>query len=209
MPTLVEELHRTEMPPLATLTVDDYRRMNDSGALREGAAVELLDGLLVRKDRRDAEGAPMSHGPRHALLIGMLQDVLESLVRPHGFHVRTQLPVTLPPSSEPEPDLAVVQGSRLDYPRRHPEPADVPLVVEIAGSSLAHDRRTKARLYAAAGISIYWIVNLEANVIEVHTQPATAVGRYERVETIRRGGLLQLALGLAPVELPVASLLPE
>ena len=85
MPTLVEELRGQEMPPPATLTVDDYRRMNDSGVLENGAAVELLDGLLVLKDRRDATGDPTSHGTRHAILIEILRDVLAAACPPTGF----------------------------------------------------------------------------------------------------------------------------
>ena len=98
----------------------------------------------------------------------------------------------------------------LDYARHHPRPADVPLVVEIAGSSLAHDRRTKARLYATAGIPTCWILNLLDNVVEVHTHPATVARRYDRLETVQPDGLLQLDCGAAgTLQVPVATFLPE
>jgi Uma2 family endonuclease len=57
------------------------------------------------------------------------------------------------------------------YTTRHPGAAEVGLVVEVADSSLATDRGLKARLYAEAGIEIYWIVNLVDRCIEVHTSP--------------------------------------
>jgi Uma2 family endonuclease len=58
---------------------------------------------------------------------------------------------------------------RADYEGHHP--ATAILVVEIADTTLAFDRRTKASLYAWAGIHEYWIVNLPDNVLEVHRDP--------------------------------------
>jgi hypothetical protein len=52
-------------------------------------------------------------------------------------------PITLPPSHEPEPDGAVVQGRPEDYLKRHPGPADVVCALEVADSSLRADRTIK------------------------------------------------------------------
>jgi phosphopantetheinyl transferase len=49
-------------------------------------------------------------------------------------------------------------GRRRDYRDAHPEGAA--LLVEVALSSLAFDRRHKGSLYARAGVADYWIVNL-------------------------------------------------
>ena len=49
---------------------------------------------------------------------------------------------------------------------RHPLPADVGLVVEVADSSRYTDRREKGRIYARAGLPVYWIVNLVDRVVE-------------------------------------------
>ena len=46
------------------------------------------------------------------------------------------------------------------------------LVVEIADSSLNNDRKTRSALYAAAGISEYWIVNLVNSQLEVQRDPS-------------------------------------
>lgn len=78
-----------------------------------------------------------------------------------------QQPFALSNSSEPEPDLAIVASG--DYSQRHPTSA--PLIIEVAESSLDYDRKTKAPLYAAAGVPEYWIVDVVARVIEVHDQP--------------------------------------
>jgi Putative restriction endonuclease len=60
--------------------------------------------------------------------------------------------------SEPEPDLAIVQGTVLDYGDRHPGPNDIELVVEVAYFTLKQDCEIKDKLYAQAGIADYWIL---------------------------------------------------
>jgi Uma2 family endonuclease len=54
----------------------------------------------------------------------------------------------------------------------HPLPADIALLVEVADSSLNRDRTEKGRLYAAAGIPVYWIINLVEGPVEVYTGPS-------------------------------------
>ncbi len=45
------------------------------------------------------------------------------------------------------------------------------LIVEVSDTTLGRDRGRKKRLYARAGIPIYWIVNLIDTVVEVYTNP--------------------------------------
>lgn len=71
----------------------------------------------------------------------------------------------------PEPDVAVVRGLLGDYGARHPIPADVALVVEVADSTLAADRLALRR-YGWAGIPCVWIVNLVDETVEVSTGPS-------------------------------------
>jgi Uma2 family endonuclease len=77
------------------------------------------------------------------------------------------------PDSEPEPDLAMVRGPAGRYVEHHPGPEDVALVVEVAESSLAHDREAKGRIYARARIDEYWLLNLVEGRLEVHTEPSS------------------------------------
>jgi len=93
-----------------------------------------------------------------------------------GWHVRKEEPVSLTggpkgADSEPEPDLAVVRGSNDAYSARHPGPAEVALIVEVADSSLAQDR-AGLRRYAWAGIPCVWIINLIDRTIEVYSAPS-------------------------------------
>jgi Uma2 family endonuclease len=65
--------------------------------------------------------------------------------------------------------VCVVAGGPRDYLAAHP--AWPVLVVEVAESSLAFDRRDKGSIYARAGLADYWIVNLAERVLEVRRDP--------------------------------------
>lgn len=49
------------------------------------------------------------------------------------------------------------------------------LVIEVSDSTLHFDQDEKARLYAAAGIADYWVVNIPDECLEVRREP-TAIG---------------------------------
>src|SRR5436305_3593125 len=123
--------------------------MIELGILTEEDNLELIDGYLVRKTSRN----PPHDGTLHRLLKRLLAAL------PPGWDVRVQSAVTLA-DSEPEPDLAVVREDPGGYLTRHPTPADVGLVIEVADSTLPGDRADKGRVYARAGIACYWIINL-------------------------------------------------
>ena len=125
--------------------------------------MELLDGWLVPK---------MTKKPPHSIATGRAYRVLDRNV-PTGWHVRSQDAITLA-TSEPEPDAAVVRGADGDYLDHHPGPGDVALIVEVSDISLKRDWTLKKRLYAQAGIPVYWIVNLVDRRLEVFTDPSAA-----------------------------------
>jgi Uma2 family endonuclease len=148
--------------PIWRLSVAQYHAMTQAGIIQEDDRLELLEGWLVAK---------MTKNPPHRLATGLLQDVLLALL-PSNYHLNLQEPITLE-DSEPEPDLTIVCGQRLDYRDRHPNAASVALVIEVADAILERDRGIKQRIYARAGIPIYWILNLRDRQLEVYTQPAT------------------------------------
>ncbi|MGA2583413.1 MAG: Uma2 family endonuclease [Tepidisphaeraceae bacterium] len=190
------------------LTVEQYHEMIAEGILEEGKPIELIDGLLVRKDRSRQGGESMTVGYEHALVVQSLSE-LNELLKDHGCHMRTQNPITLPPNSEPEPDGALVRGDRGNYRVRHPMPADILGVVEVADSSLKDDRTIKQRLYADAGIALYVLINLVDHAIEVRTQPVSGEGRYAAVATLPVGQTLSLPLADGTkLEIPTERLLP-
>jgi Uma2 family endonuclease len=129
---------------------------------------------------------------------------------PTEYHCRRQSAITTT-DSEPEPDVAVVRGLKRAYLTRHPGPADLPLVIEAADSSLERDRTHKLWIYANANIPIYWIVNLVDAQVEVYTDstgPAPAP-TYRTRQVHRPGDLVPFILDghdLGPI--PAQELLP-
>jgi Uma2 family endonuclease len=147
-------------PPLYRLSVEQYHQMARTGILTDGAPVELIRGLLVQK---------MTKNPPHRVATRRTRRALDRILPP-GWYTDSQEPVTLS-DSEPEPDVAVAREELSNDTTRHPGPADVALVVEVADSSLAYDRSTKKEIYASSGIPVYWIVNLVDHCLEVYTGP--------------------------------------
>jgi Uma2 family endonuclease len=140
----------------------------------------------------------------HATGYRLAQKALRAAFPPgSGFEVRGQLPLDLSDDSAPEPDVAVVRGSSRDFRDHHPTTAV--LVVEVADSSLPHDRKRKTPIYAQAGIQEYWILNLARKVLEVSREPG---GGAYRMRATLRGGQALAALAQPGVFLTVRDLLP-
>lgn len=146
------------------LSVDQYHTMIQTGILSEDDPVELFEGWLVTK---------MPKNPKHSLVTLLVQGALSHPL-PTGWHVRGQEPVTTE-DSEPEFDIVVARGELRQYLDQHSGPQDVTLIVEVADSSLPRDRMLKKRLYAAAGIPVYWVVNLPELRIEAYSDPSGQV----------------------------------
>ena len=124
-------------------TVDRYHRAIASGLLVEDAALELIDGFIVRKDRAKAGGDPMTVGDRHRVAVLRLARLAPAL-EPLGCFLQTQQPIALPPLNEPEPDAAVIRGRIDDYLERPPSAPEVTGVVEVSDSSLSRDLGSEA-----------------------------------------------------------------
>lgn len=141
------------------ISVADYHHMLDAGILDEGERVELLEGVIIKM-------SPQKR--RHARVIQWLNRQLVTTLG-DGYAVLPQLPLALGEWSEPEPDLAVTRAEDAASADEHPTTAL--LVVEVAQASLRRDRAIKGAIYARFGIPEYWIVNLEAECVEVHCEP--------------------------------------
>lgn len=162
-------------------TVDDYHRMIDAGILAE-RNVELLVGEICAMA---PEGAP------HAQRSGSLADELYDQLRKRAL-VRKAAPITLPNcDSEPEPDVAIVQGSWADYAERQPYASEVLLLVEVSKSTLAKDTSFKRKLYAEANIADYWVVDLQNARLIVFRDPKN--GDYQSEEIFVDGNVSPLA----------------
>jgi Uma2 family endonuclease len=178
----------------------EYERLVCLGAFGPEDHIELVAGNLLVREPQDSP---------HTTALGLTEDALRTAFGA-GWHVRVQSPIALDDESEPEPDLAVVSGSRRDYAAAHPtQPV---LLVEVADSSLSFDRRRKGSLYARARVPEYWIVNLVERVLEVHRNPQPAAGavfgwRYTQIRRLSPDETVT-PLGAPEARILVADLLP-
>ena len=148
--------------PIFRLSVAQYRQMIEHGILAEDDPVELLEGYLVEKMPKNRAHSYTTQATRDA--------VAAALALAPDWFIDVQEPIETE-DSEPEPDLSVVRGNRKKFARRLPRAKDLGMLVEVAESSLQRDRGFKKRLYAAARVAIYWIVNLRERQVEVYTLP--------------------------------------
>src|SRR5438093_2056648 len=111
----------------------EYDRLIDLGILHEDEPIELLAGQMLVAEPKT---------PLDSTAIGLAGDALR-VAFGDGWLVCTHNPIALDDESEPEPDVMVIAGQIRDYRDTHPERAA--LVVEVALSSLAFDRRHKGQ----------------------------------------------------------------
>jgi Uma2 family endonuclease len=78
-----------------------------------------------------------------------------------------QLPLEIKPGSEPESDLALIEGE----PSSEHHPCAALLAVEVAVTSYEKDRGVKAAEYARVGVSTYWLVDIPGKAVEVRSDP--------------------------------------
>jgi len=153
-------------PPIERyrLTSAIFHEMVEKGILNEDDRLELIEGELVTL-------SPI--GPEHSGIVDQLAAILIKQLGDRAV-VKVQGPLQLDESTEPQPDLILLEPRRDYYKHSLPRPADVALVIEVADSSLAYDRAIKMPLYAGAGIPEAWIVNLIDRWIEVYRDPSPA-----------------------------------
>lgn len=142
-------------------TLEEYHRMGEAGILHEDSRVELIEGEIV-------EMAPI--GSRHAATVARISSLFTTLLGNRAV-VWPQNPLLLSVLvSEPQPDVMLLAYRADFYAGALPEPSDVLLLIEVADSSLAYDRRTKTPLYGRAGVPEVWLVDVEAARVELYRQ---------------------------------------
>jgi Uma2 family endonuclease len=148
--------------------------MGEAGIFRPDACLALIEGEIF-------EISTLS--PRHA---GVTTHLVMLLGRTDGkWVVSTQHPIRLSEISEAKPDVALLRWRDDFYRGAHPTPADVLLVIEVAETTVAADRKVKLPFYASAGIAEAWLVNIPEKCVEIYSDPAGGV--YQRAEVFGRG----------------------
>jgi hypothetical protein len=187
-------------PNIYRFSVAQYERMAELGILGPDDKVELLEGYVVLK---------MARNPPHDSTIQRLQRLFFRML-PGGWDLRVQLAVTLS-ESVPEPDFAIVRGDYRSYANRHPGPADIGLVIEVANTSLERDIEEKSQVYAESNIVAYWVIDVANGAIHQFMSPSGPgdTPSYADHAVIRSPAAVPLTLdGIAVGPVPAADLLP-
>jgi Uma2 family endonuclease len=144
--------------PRRRFTVAELERMTAAGILEEDERIELIGGEIV----------PMSpKGNHHEILKAALNHYWVPRL-PEHLRLVTETTFRLTLDTYLEPDFVF-------YPKatgiRGLSPATVPLVVEIADSSLGYDLGRKSGIYASFGIAELWVIDAVRLVTHIHRDP--------------------------------------
>jgi Uma2 family endonuclease len=150
--------------PIRLLRRRDYEQLAEAGAFDPTERIELLEGVIYKM-------SPI--GGKHARVIARLTRWLGGALD-ERWDVISQSSYEATDLSMPEPDIAIAPAAAT---RR---PDDAHLVIEVAETSVGHDRY-KARIYAQSGVPEYWIINLRDRVVEIHRSPRD--GAYTKIVT--------------------------
>ncbi len=179
MPVALEIHEPFVRPPHKRWTRDECATLEQAGLI-DARRYELIDGELIQK---------MGKNHPHMLAVLLLGTWLR---RTFGETFVVQEPsIDLrpedTPTSDPEPDLIVLNRSFLEFTSKA-KPDDIRLAVEVSSATLSFDLTAKARLYARAKIAEYWVVDLQGRRLIVHRDPAgdafqlvIAYGEHEQV----------------------------
>jgi Putative restriction endonuclease len=124
--------------------VAEFHKLIDFAILMEGDKVDLLEGLMIRQEKR----SPPHEYSRHAVF-----DAIAGLLSSDEWTVRNRGGVTLS-DSELVPDVAIVRADKSWYTTRHPRAADFGIVIEVADVTLDEERSTRLRIFARDGIPV-------------------------------------------------------
>lgn len=181
------------MPEPAALTYDDLVSFPDDGLRRE-----LLDGVLV------VTASPVT---RHQRIVGRLHYEFEAHLREHGGGevFVAPLDVVLTPHDVVEPDVLFVAADQTRIATEKNIQGPPALVIEVVSDSRI-DRVRKRDVYARERIAEYWIVDPDADRVEIYRPDGATSGRYGKPEILEPGDTLTYAR-LPGLAIDVAGLL--
>jgi Uma2 family endonuclease len=146
-----------EWPAPGDWTYDDWLALPD-----DGSRYEVIDGELFV-----TPPPSIAHQSVSIRLSVALSNFVDE--RSLGRVLEAPTGVRLPGQSVPlEPDILFVSAERSRIVGTHYIEGAPDLLVEILSpGSRTYDRRTKRRVYEAAGVPEYWLLDYEAKTIEV------------------------------------------
>ena len=172
----IAELELEKSPPLS---VEDFRELAEHLGWDEDTRVELLDGEVVWM-------SPI--GNPHAGCVGRLNQLFTRRYPNEVALVWPQNPVRASDIDLPQPDVGLLKPRADYYSSATARAEDVLLLVEVADTTVRTDLGRKARIYAAAGVREYWVIDLNARSLYVHREPTS--GKYTSRVVLRAGDAL-------------------
>lgn len=132
------------MSTIHRMTNEQYAALFD-----ENSKVELVEGIIYDK---------MNVGDAHIRAVNKLNELFAPLWGQYTLSIQSPIKWE---DNEPEPDVAIYR------PCDRQTPEDCELVIEVADSTLVHDRTIKVPAYLSQGLEA-WIINLPEAKIEVY-----------------------------------------
>ena len=179
------------------LTYDDYVQFPDDGQRHE-----LIDG---------EHSVTPSPNPRHQWILGNLYFLIRGWVeqRRPGIVFMAPLDVVFTRFDVVEPDVLYLSNERARQSLTAANVQGVPeLVIEIGSpSTRKRDETIKRRLYEREGVSEYWFVDPELDVIRVYLRDVERFGR-PRELSLEAGDVLTTPL-FPGLELRLADVFQE
>jgi Uma2 family endonuclease len=157
-------LERGELPDRAMistgqirpLSVEQYMQLVESSAFEDDEAERLagVEGTMTAQDEAYID-----------LVIPLNQLFARRLTG--DFMVAPQCTYWLARYAVPEPDFAIITTTSM-----WKQPWRAVWMIEIACAAQHKDRGLKARLYAAAGVPEYWVIDARTMTVVIHRGPS-------------------------------------
>jgi len=185
--------------PVGTKTRWTAARYLSASSPDDGNLYEILDGELI-----------MAAAPnlRHQEVAGNIYELMKAFVRSKKLGKVFISPVDVVLGDDlTEPDVVFVSKERKDIMGRERISGAPDLVVEVLSLSTSmRDLRYKWDLYARSGVREYWVVNPEAETVEVLT---LVDGVYQRHLLAENEGAIITSKILDGFSVPLADVFAE
>lgn len=168
---VLEEIIAGRLNGIPRMNVAQFERYMQAGMAGDGVKCELIDGYPVIKNRAAMGEDPMNIGTRHVMVVNALTRWFTKFLGDSKWGVSCQNPLYMLEHNLLEPDLAIIPGRFSDYAHIYATANSAAIVIEVADSSVEADREIKLKKYAREGVSVYWIVNIRDEQIEVYEVP--------------------------------------
>ncbi len=180
--------------PHRKFTVDEYHYFIEQGVFKPEERIELWEGEFI-------EMSPI--GKKHASSVDYLVEwLIENSAR--RYIARSQSPIVLDDFSEPQPDVCLLRRRDDFYRRENAAAKDVLLAMEVADTTVKYDRDIKFPRYAENGIPEAWLIDLENNRVEIHTEPGA--NGYRLIRVLHRGDVAESTV-FEDLKIPVDDIL--